>query len=105
VQPPDEDVTTVVPPALAALVVPLTMPLPAVIETPPADAEPTPPFVVTTVQLPFGPELLPVTTVRLEPPELVTVAELLELVCAAAAVAARHASDAMSKKLFTTYPL
>jgi len=37
-----------------------------------------------TVQLPAEPELLPVTTVLLEPPELPTLTELLELVWAVA---------------------
>ena len=83
VQLPDDEVTMVVPPADAALVatlpappewtttpfgpvvVPLTWPLPAVIEVdrPPAEAE-RPFFDETTVQLRFGPEPLPVTTVR-----------------------------------------
>ena len=73
---PDDEVTTVVPPLDAMLVVPATMPLPADIATPLADAEPRPPLVETTAQWPFGPVLPPVTTVLLDPPELVTVAEL-----------------------------
>jgi hypothetical protein len=102
VQLPDDEVTTVVPPAEAVLVVPLTMPLPAEIATPPADAVPRPPLDETTAQLPCGPVLLPVTTVPLEPPELLTLAELLELVCAAAIVAPEQTSAPMIKKLFTT---
>lgn len=59
-----------------AELLPLTMPLPAEIATPLAAAPPRPPL-ETTVQLRPGPALLPVTTERLEPPELVTTAELL----------------------------
>jgi hypothetical protein len=97
VQPPDDDVTTVVPPAVAVLVEPLTMPLPAVIEvaTPPAAALPRAPR-ETTVQLPFGPELLPVTIVVPEPPELLTLAELLVL-CAEAMDAPRQPRMAMNR--------
>ena len=73
---PDDEVTTVVPPLEAMLVVPETVPLPAEIATPLADAEPRPPRDETTAQLPFAPVLLPVTTVLLDPPELLTVAEL-----------------------------
>lgn len=104
VQLPDDEVTTVVPPAVAVLVEPLTMPLPALIdvETPPAEAVPRPPFDETTVQLPFCPELLPVTTVWLEPPELLTVAELLELVCATAIVEPKQTSTPTRKRVFTT---
>ena len=89
-QPPDDDVTTVVPPAVAVLVEPLTMPLPAVIDvvSPPAVTLPRPPL-DTTEQLPFGPELLPVTMVVPEPPDVLTLAELL-VVCADVAVAARQ---------------
>ena len=99
--PPDDDVITVVPPAVALPVEPLTMPLPAVIVVvrPPADALPP---CETTVQLPFGPELLPVTIVRLEPPELLTLTELLELVCAEAIVAPRQMNAPMSEMPFTT---
>jgi hypothetical protein len=68
------------------------MPLPAVIEV--ATPPPRPPL-DTTVQLPFVPELLPVTIVVLDPPELLTLAELLA-VCAAAAVAARQPRMPMS---------
>jgi hypothetical protein len=102
VQLPDDEVTTVVPPLVAALLEPLTMPLPALIDvdTPPAEAVARPPFDETTVQLPFGPELLPVTTVRLDPPELLTLAELLELVCAVAIVAPTQTSVPMRKMLF-----
>ena len=53
------------------LVVPVTMPLPAVTRTL-AGTEPRPPLDVTTAQLPFGPVLLPVTTVLFDPPELLT---------------------------------
>ena len=73
---PDDEVTTVVPPLEAMLVMPETDPLPAEIATPLADAEPRPPLDETTAQLPFGPVLLPVTTVLFDPPELLTVAEL-----------------------------
>jgi hypothetical protein len=86
VQPRDDDVTTVVPPAVP--VEPLTMPLPAVIEVVSPPAFPPPPL-DTTVQLPFGPELLPVTIVVLEPPEVLTLAELLA-VCADAVAVARQ---------------
>jgi hypothetical protein len=101
VQPPDDDVTTVVPPDEAELVVPLTAPLPAAIATPPADAAPRPPLDETTAQLPRGPELLPVTTVLLEPPELLTLAEL-ELDCAMAAVAPRQTNVPTRIMVFTT---
>ena len=73
---PDDEVTTVVPPLEAMLVVPETVPLPAEIATPLAAAEPRPPLDETTAQLPFGPVLLPVTTLLFDPPELLTVAEL-----------------------------
>ena len=73
---PDDEVTTVVPPLEAMLVVPETVPLPAEIATPLADAVPRPPLDETTAQLPFGPVLLPVTTILFDPPELLTVAEL-----------------------------
>jgi hypothetical protein len=97
VQPPDDDVTTVVPPAVAVLVEPLTMPLPAVIEvaTPPAVTLPRLPL-DTTVQPPVGPELLPVTIVAPVPPEVLTLAELLA-VCPEAVVAARHPRRPMSE--------
>ena len=98
---PDDEVTTVVPPLVAMLVVPLTMPLPAEIATPLADAAPLPPLDETTVQFPCGPGLLPVTTVLLEPPELLTVAELLELVCAMAIVEPRQTSAPARKRVFT----
>lgn len=98
---PDDEVITVVPPLVAVLVVPLTMPLPAEIATPPADAVPRPPLDETTAQLPFGPVLLPVTTVLLEPPELLTVAELLELVCATAIVELKQTSTPTRKRVFT----
>lgn len=103
---PDDEVTTVVPPAVAVLVDPLTLPLPALIDvdTPPAEAEPRPPLDETTVQWPFDPELLPVTTVWLEPPELLTLAALLELVCASAIVAPRQTNAPMSGKIFMTTP-
>jgi hypothetical protein len=93
VQPPDDEVITVVPPAVAVLVEPLTMPLPAVIDVvrPPAPAPP----LDTTVQLPFGPELAPVTIVVPDPPDVLTLAELLA-VCAEAVVAARQPAMAMS---------
>jgi hypothetical protein len=102
VQPLDDDVITVAPPAIALPIEPVTVPLPAVIVVvmPPAVA--LPPCDETTVQLPFGPALLPVMTVRLEPPELLTLTELLELVCAEAIVAPRQASAAMSEMPFTT---
>ena len=92
---------TVAPPAIALPIEPLTAPLPAVIVVvmPPADALPP---CETTVQLPFGPALLPVMIVRLEPPELLTLTELLELVCADAIDAPRQASAAMSEMPFTT---
>ena len=96
-QRPDDDVTTVVPPLLAVLVVPLTMPLPAEIATPLA---PRPPCEEATAQRPFGPALPPVTTVLLEPPELLTLAELL--VCAAAIAAAKHVRVPATKMAFTT---
>ena len=98
---PDDEVITVVPPLVAVLVVPLTTPLPAEIATPPADAVPRPPLDETTAQLPFGPVLLPVTTVLLEPPELLTVAELLELVCATAIVEPKQTSTPTRKRVFT----
>jgi hypothetical protein len=104
VQLPDDEVTTVVPPLVAMLVVPATMPLPAEIATPLADAEPRPPLDETTAQLPCGPELLPVTTVLLDPPELVTVAEL-ELVCATAIAAPKQTSTPARKSVFTTNSL
>jgi hypothetical protein len=92
VQLPDDEVITVVPP-LVAVLVPLTMPLPAEIATPLLDE--------TTAQLPFGPVLLPVTTVLLEPPELLTVAELLELVCATASADPKQTSTPARKRVFT----
>ena len=98
---PDDEVITVVPPLVAALVVPLTMPLPAEIATPLVDAVPRPPLDETTAQLPFGPVLLPVTTVLLEPPELLTVAELLELVCATATAEPKQTSTPARKRVFT----
>jgi hypothetical protein len=98
---PDDEVTTVVPPLPAMLVVPATMPLPAAIATPLVDAEPRPPLEETTAQLPFGPVLLPVTTVLLEPPALLTVAELLELVCATASAEPKQTSAPARKKVFT----
>lgn len=101
---PDEEVTTVVPPLEAMLVVPVTVPLPAEIATPPADAAPRPPLDETTAQLPFGPVLLPVTTVLLDPPELLTVAEL-ELVCATAIADPRQTSTQAKKSVFTTNSL
>jgi hypothetical protein len=104
VQLPDEEVTTVVPPLEAMLVVPVTVPLPAEIATPLADAEPRPPLDETTAQLPCGPELLPVTTVLLDPPELVTVAEL-ELVCATAIADPKQTSTPARKNVFTTNSL
>lgn len=91
-----------VPPLVAVLVVPLTIPLPAEIATPPADAPPPPPLDETTAQLRCGPVLLPVTTVLLEPLELLTVAELLELVCATAIVEPKQTSTAPRKRVFTT---
>lgn len=97
---PDDEVITVVPPLVAVLVEPLTMPLPAEIATPPADAVPRPPLDETTAQSPFGPVLLPVTTVLLEPPELLTVAELLELVCATAIVEPKQTSTPTRKRVF-----
>lgn len=90
-----------VPPLVAMLVVPATMPLPAEIATPLVDAVPRPPLDETTAQLLFGPVLLPVTTVLLEPPEPLTVAELLELVCATASVAPKQTSTPVRKKVFT----
>jgi hypothetical protein len=106
VQLPDDEVTTVVPPAVAVLVDPLTLPLPALIDvdTSPADAVPRPPLEETAAQLPFDPELLPVTTVWLEPPEALTLAELLELVCAAAIVAPRQTNAPMNERVFMTTP-
>jgi hypothetical protein len=95
---PDDEVTTVVPPLVAMLVVPATAPLPAEIATPLADAAPRPPLDETTAQLPFDPAL-PVTTVLLEPPELLTVAEL-ELVCATASVEPKQASTPAIKSIF-----
>ena len=97
---PDDEVITVVPP-LVAVLVPLTMPLPAEIATPLVDAVPRPPLDETTAQLPFGPVLLPVTTVLLEPPELLTVAELLELVCATATAEPKQTSTPARKRVFT----
>jgi hypothetical protein len=99
VQPPDDEVITVVPPAVAVLVEPLTMPLPAVIDVvrPPA---PPPPPLDTTVQPPFGPELLPVTIVVPDPPEVLTLAELLA-VCAEAVVAARQPTMPMNAMRLT----
>jgi hypothetical protein len=90
-------VTTVVPPADA---MPLTAPFPAVIdvETPPP---PRPARDELTAQLPFGPELEPVTTARLEPPELLTLAELLAL-CAEAIDAPRQTAAPRMMKFFTT---
>jgi hypothetical protein len=104
VQLPDDEVTTVVPPPEAMLVVPATMPLPAEIATPLADAAPRPPLDETTAQLPFGPVLLPVTTVLLDPPELLTVAEL-ELVCATAIADPRQTSAPVRKRVFTANSL
>ena len=101
---PDDDVTTVVPPLEAIPVVPDTMPLPAEIATPLIDPEPPPPLDETTAQLPFGPVLPPVTTVLLDPPELVTVAEL-ELVCATAIADPRQTSALARKSVFTTNSL
>ncbi len=98
---PDDEVITVVPPLVAVLVVPLTIPLPAEIATPPTDAVPEPPLDETTAQFPFGPVLLPVTTVLLEPPELLTVAELLELVCATAIAEPKQTSTPTRKRSFT----
>ena len=97
---PDDEVITVVPPLVAELVVPLTMPLPAEIATPLVDAVPRPPLDETTAQLPFGPVLLPVTTVLLEPPELLTLAELLELVCATASAEPKQTSTPARKRIF-----
>jgi len=104
VQLPDDEVTTVVPPLEAMLVVPATMPFPAEIATPLADAAPPPPLDETTAQLPCGPVLLPVTTVLLDPPELLTVAEL-ELVCAMAIADPKQTSTAARKRVFTTTSL
>jgi hypothetical protein len=104
VQLPDDEVTTVVPPPEAMLVVPATMPLPAEIATPLVDAAPRPPLDETTAQLPFGPVLLPVTTVLLDPPELLTVAEL-ELVCATAIADPRQTSAPVRKRVFTANSL
>jgi hypothetical protein len=86
----------VVPP-LVVVVVPLTMPLPAEIATPLA---PRPPRDEATAQRPFGPALPPVTTVLLEPPELLTLTELL--VCAEAVAAAKHVSVLARRNVFTT---
>jgi hypothetical protein len=87
---------------VAVLVVPLTMPLPAEIATPPAEAAPRPPLDEATAQRPFGPALLPVTTVLVAPPEPLTLTELL--VCAAAIVAPKQTSAPTSNKVFTTNP-
>ena len=74
-QRPDDDVTMVVPPREVVPVIPLTMPLPAEIATPLAPRRPRD---EATAQRPFGPALAPVTTVLLEPPELLTLTELLD---------------------------
>ena len=100
VQRPEDDVTTVVPRLVLVLVVPLTMPLPAEIAIPLA---PRPAREVATAQRPFGPALPPVTTVLLEPPELLTLTELL--VCAEANAAAKHVSAPAARNVFTTNPL
>jgi hypothetical protein len=86
---------------VAVLVVPLTMPLPAEIATPPNEAVPRPPLDEATAQRPFGPALLPVTTVLVGPPEPLTLTELL--VCAAAIVALKQTS-APTSNIFTTNP-
>jgi hypothetical protein len=74
---PEETVTPSGP-----VVVPLTRPFAALTELDrPVVAVPRPLLDRATVQLPPERELLPVTTVLLEPPELPALAELLE-VCA-----------------------
>jgi hypothetical protein len=94
---PDE-VTTVVPPALATLA-PLTAPPPALIDTP-LDAPPPRPWRdETTVQPRLGPLPLP-TTVALDPPELPAVAQL-DTLCAAASDAPVHRHTAAKNNCFT----
>ena len=86
---------------LGPLVEPLTCPLPAVIEAdkPPADAVP---FCVVALQ--SEPRPLPVTTLLLEPPELVpTLTELLEL-CATAVAAPKPNSATDTRRVFTGRP-
>jgi hypothetical protein len=57
-----------------------------------------------TVQVPPEPELLPVTTVLLEPPELLVPAERLDVVCAAAIVAPSPKSATDAQMVFVIEP-
>jgi len=76
--------------------------LPAVTEV---ERLPCPLFDCATVQPPAEPELLPVTTVLLEPPEPPTLTELLELVWAVAIDAPRLISTDDASVVFTIHLL
>jgi hypothetical protein len=81
------------------VVVPLTRPLPAVIEV---ETAPRPLLDCATLQLPLETELLPPEAVLLEPTELPTLTELLEVVCAVATDAARPITTNDASMAFTS---